>query len=260
MTESLGTPELSRRELLLGAAGAATLLALGALGQESASAAQQAPAAGAPTSRMYTPGALVRRVVTEKPYINFTFDDGPWPKNTQAIMNHFADFGLEGKATFFQVGDNVRNHQAIAEEVRDRGYTIGNHSMTHSVYKSGAISREIQPTQELMQELLGVRPRFFRSPGLTQGIAIQRQLKRRNMVNIFTDSDIGDWRAPRLTADQIAENFEENLRPGQFVLLHDGGSHKNTVDAVPRMLETALNKGYKVVKTSTLLKSGQHRS
>lgn len=257
--------ELSRRHFLqaTGAAFAGAVL-LNGISVESAFA-QSAPhtvnpqAGMPPRSRLYTPGSLIRRVETDKPYISFTFDDGPWPVNTTAIMDHFADFGLEGKATFFQVGNNVENHLAIAKEVRDRGYTIGNHSMTHSFYKSRKIAKEIEPTQDLMQELLGIRPKFFRSPGLTQGIAIQRELKRLNMVNIFTDSDINDWSAPRISSKQIAANFDANKRYGQFVLLHDGGDHKKTVDAVPRMLEIALNAGYTVVSANTLLKSGVHR-
>ena len=111
---------------------------------------------------------------------------------------------------------------------------------------------EIEPVQELIHSL-GVENTLFRSPGLTRGKAIQRKLAALGMVNVFTDYDIGDWTAPRISSKAITGRAVRSLHGGSIVLLHDGGDHENTVSAMPRILEKTLNKGYKVVRLSDLL-------
>ena len=78
------------------------------------------------------------------------------------------------------------------------------------------------------------------------------------MNNIFTDYDNEDWTSPRNSPNYLATKFASGVHSGQIVLLHDGGSHKNTVDAIPYMLEDALNKGLSVVRLTKLLRSGRH--
>ena len=238
---------ISRRAFLATSLGLATLSML---------PIRSANAAVAP---LKTPklAPLIRSVDTNKKMVAFTFDDGPWPKFTKAIMNHFADFDLEGQATFFQIGNNIKQYRSIAQQVAARGYDIGNHSMTHQ-YNPYTIAREIEPTQELIYDL-GVETNLFRSPGLTEGYAIQKKLGRLGMVNVFTDYDVGDWKAPRYSTKKVARRANKSLHPGSIVLLHDGGDHQNTVKAVPYMLENALNKGYQVVQLSELLSSGGPR-
>ena len=65
--------------------------------------------------------------------VAITSDDGPWPHNTVAMMNHMRDAGLEangGLVQFFMVGNNVVNFADVARQVVDRGYGIANHSLT----------------------------------------------------------------------------------------------------------------------------------
>ncbi len=227
---------LSRRQLLAGIAA----LAIGA------------PASNAYASNTSSKLApIIYSVDTRKKQVAFSFDDGPWPKNTVRIMNHFKSFGLEGQATFFQIGNNIKTYREITEEVAERGYEICNHSMTH-VYNPYQIAKEIQPTQELLDSF-GVRSNLFRSPGLTTGNIIQRKLARLGMVNVFTDYDIGDWKSPRISSDEIYKRTINSIHKGSVVLLHDGGDHQNTVQAVPKILDKVLNKGYQVVQTGNLI-------
>lgn len=77
-----------------------------------------------------------------------------------------------------------------------------------------------------------------------------------NMCNIFTDADLGDWRSPRVSSYTLCERFKRALHPGYINLVHDGGSHTQTVNAVPCMLAYAKKQGYKFVTVSQLLNMG----
>ena len=105
----------------------------------------------------------------------------------------------------------------------------------------------------LFRSSLGISNNLFRSPGLTQGEIIQRKLARLGMVNIFTDYDIGDWKAPRISSSSIASRTSSSIHKGSIVLLHDAAEHQNTVKAMPRILDKVLNKGYQVVKVGDLI-------
>lgn len=245
INEQYNNNPVSRRDFMLGSLGFAAGLGF-ASGTSRADALE-------PTLKLAQP---IRSVQVNQKLIALTFDDGPWPKNTEKVMDHFDDFGLQGRATFFQIGDNIKQYRAISTQVAARGYEIGNHSMTHT-YNPSTIAREIKPTRKLISGL-GVESNLFRSPGLTEGYEIQRKLGLLGMVNVFTDYDIGDWRAPRITSKAIASRTRKSLHPGSIVLLHDGGDHENTVDAVPYILESALNKGYEIVSLGELLSAEKH--
>ena len=207
-----------------------------------------------PRPRLCAPGSLVRGVdVGSQKVIAFSFDDGPWPSNTQNIMSTFESHGLH--ATFFMIGNNVRNYPDIARDVVARGFEVANHSMTHQ-YSPSTIASEIGPTNDLIGRITGVKPELFRSPGLTEGRVIQDTLRSVGMCNIFDTIDLRDWVTPRRTSSELCSSFKATMHPGEIVLLHDGGSHRQTVDTVPCMLDAAIARGYQVVTVGELLLMG----
>lgn len=202
-----------------------------------------------------TPGSLIRGVDTGgRRMVSFTFDDGPWPHHTQAIMDSFAARGLT--ATFFMIGQNLANYPDIGRSVVARGFAVGNHAMSHR-YSTSVIAAEVAQMNSLIAVVLGVRTPYFRSPGLTEGSSIQWALANSGQCNLFTNVDLRDWITPRRTASQLCASFANSLGPGQIVLLHDGGSHSQTVAAVPCMLDVAAARGYEVVPLHELLAAGR---
>lgn len=211
-----------------------------------------------PLPPMCSAGELVRGVDTGgQKLVAFSFDDGPWPVNTRAVMTKFEKRGL--RTTFFMIGRNVRLFPDIAKEVFDRGHSIGNHTMSHT-YIPAQIAAEIVPTNDVIEAATGFRPTLFRSPGLTLGSVIQSTLAGQGMCNVMTDTDLFDWYMPRRPADRLCRSFVEALRPGYIALIHDGGDHTPTVDAVDCMLDAAQAQGYTVVDVPTILRSGKHYS
>lgn len=199
-------------------------------------------------------GSLIRGVDTGGvPVIAFSFDDGPWPRNTLDVMSIFESRGLQ--TTFFEVGINVNAYPSIARNVIDRGFEIGNHSQTHR-YIPSIIAAEVPVANSVIQRATGTTPVLFRSPGLTLGGVIQDALASAGMCNISTDTDIRDYIDPRAPAATLCDRFANSLHPGEIVLLHDGGTHRPTVEAVPCMLDIAQARGYQIVTVGRLLQLG----
>ncbi len=200
------------------------------------------------------PGQYIRGVNTNgQKLITFTFDDGPDPHYTKPIMDAFTQRGLT--ATFFMIGINLRAYPSIGRSVVDRGFAVGNHSVTHR-YTWAYISGEVGPMNDMIFEVLGVRTPYFRAPGLGDGPPIDAALVKAGMCNLSTDEVLGDHLEPRKSASALCASFAYNLKPGMIVLLHDGGTHAPTAQAVPCMLDTALARGYRVVSLAELLNSG----
>ena len=59
-----------------------------------------------------------------------TFDDGPWPSNTRAVLDALAQHCT--KATFFPIGKHALWHPEILKEVAAAGHTIGGHTWSHA--------------------------------------------------------------------------------------------------------------------------------
>ena len=210
--------------------------------------------------RLWRPGDLIRAGDVNGPRIvTITCDDGPWPVNTRAMMNHMRNAGLEqhfGLIHFFMVANNALMFPDIAREVFERGYGIGNHSLTHATYNPYRLSLEISPAQDVFQSLFGWTPEFFRSPGLTKGAVIQDECRRLGMANVFTSTILNDFLSPRISSSQIISNVARTIHPGNIILIHEGGSHTQTVNALPGIIDVIHSGGYEIVRLEELLASG----
>lgn len=250
--------------------GAATVVVIGGTSVVSAAAAnltmclpppppttttttQPRPPEPAKYARYCRNGAPIRAVNTTKKIVAFTFDDGPWPSHTANVMSTFERYGW--RATFFMIGANIRTYPDIARSVVQRGHLIANHSMTHQ-YSPATIAAQIPTTRQLIFNTTGVWTTYFRSPGLTLSSTINNAAYANNSCNISTSVDLGDWVSPRASASTLCTRFRNSLHPGMIVLLHDGGTHQQTVDALPCMLNHVRAAGYQVVPLNVLLNEG----
>lgn len=99
--------------------------------------------------------------------ILITIDDGPDPHDTPLLLELLDRH--QTKAIFFMIGEKVRAHPELAREVVRRGHEIGNHTLTHpagSFWCAGPwrTQREIAGCQQVIEEITGVKPRWFRAP------------------------------------------------------------------------------------------------
>ena len=96
-----------------------------------------------------------------------TFDDGPSEENTQRVLDILRDRNI--KATFFLVGENVRQHPEMARRIVEEGHTIGIHCDNHdyeTLYESvDSYVEDFEKARQTVYEVTGVKTNLFRFPG-----------------------------------------------------------------------------------------------
>jgi peptidoglycan/xylan/chitin deacetylase (PgdA/CDA1 family) len=179
--------------------------------------------------------------------IVLTFDDGPWPKNTPAVLDALAAHCL--KATFFPIGEHAMWHPEILKQVAAAGHTIGNHTWSHAdlTKKTSAQAKdEIEKGVSAVHMAVGgpTAP-FFRFPDLRHPPEMVTYLGGRNIAIFSTDIDSFDFKL-RKPEQVIASVMAKLARRGKGILLMHDFQHA-TAEALPELLNQLKAKGYKVV-------------
>ncbi|MGA9377571.1 MAG: polysaccharide deacetylase family protein [Phormidium sp.] len=196
-------------------------------------------------------------VAPQNKVIALTFDDGPWPKYSQLILEILKKENIKG--TFFWIGRNVEAFPEIALQVVAEGHAIGNHTWNHSYRKmSKAIaSHEINDTAAIIEKTTKVKTTLFRPPGgiLTNGPAGYALSEKYSVLMWSADST--DY-ARRISVNTMINKVLKNAQPGGMILMHDGGGdRKRTVQALPIIINTLKKQGYKFVTVPELLRMEQ---
>lgn len=188
--------------------------------------------------------------LTDKEVV-LTFDDGPWPVNTPAVLKALADECTKG--LFFSVGKHATWHPEILRQVLAQGHTVGTHTWSH-VNLNGKKMTEQMATDEVEKGIsavkwaLGTNPSpFFRFPQLQHNPAIVSYFGTRNVAMFSTDIDSFDFRKGA-TPEKIIETVMTRLdKLGKgIILMHD--FQKHTGEALPALLARLKAGGYKVVQ------------
>lgn len=188
--------------------------------------------------------------------VALTFDDGPSP-DTERILDVLG--AHEVRATFFMVGREVESFPGIAQRVVAEGHEVGNHSYSHPSYlfqSAAETQNQIRRAQSVIAETIGVRPLIARPPYGVRTLAYFRVTRDLGLQTVQWEVAGFDWR--RITPRQIAENVLRKTRPGSIILLHDGdsegkGSRKNTVEALPLIIEGLRDRDLQIAPLSQLL-------
>jgi len=183
---------------------------------------------------------LLREVV-------LTFDDGPWPNNTRAVLAALAEHCV--KATFFPIGKHALWHPEILKEVAAAGHTIGGHTWSHAdlgKMKGDKATEEIEKGFSAIKIALGSAPSpFFRFPYLKDPKEELDYLGTRNIAIFSHDLDSFDFKM-RKPEDVIKSVMTKLEKKGKgIILLHD--FQQATAKAVPELLNQLKANGYKVV-------------
>ena len=186
---------------------------------------------------MLLPGALWRESVDGNA-VYLTFDDGPIPEVTPWVLETLDHYGI--KAAFFMVGDNVRKHPDVFEQVVARGHVVGNHTFSHWSGWRHSNTAYIEDI-ERANRLIGAR--FFRPPygwlRLSQFYALRRSYRV-----IMWDVVTRDY-SNRLSADEVFDNVRRYARPGSIITFHDSLKSVDKLrTALPRSIEWLLEQGY----------------
>lgn len=179
-----------------------------------------------------------------------TFDDGPMPGKTAAILDTLGRFGV--KATFLMVGQMARSHPAIARQVSARGHSIGTHTQNHANLRSRSFAsavQEIEAGRKSVAGALGPAANrgsvFFRFPYLADTAALRSHLAANGMVAIDAQVDSKDYF--QSSPDQVRQRILSRLgsKGSGIILMHD--IHQRTVTMLPTLLSDLKSRGFKVV-------------
>ena len=170
--------------------------------------------------------------------VYLTFDDGPIPEETPWVLDTLDRYGV--KATFFMVGDNVRRHPELLEEVKRRGHSYGNRTMHHLQGTRTRTSRYMADVAEA-DALIGSN--LFRPP---HGIIRWKQasLLKRHYNLVMYDLVTRDY-SKKLTGEQVFRNVCRYARNGSIIVFHDSlKASANMRYALPRAIEWLRDQGY----------------
>lgn len=157
-----------------------------------------------------------------------TFDDGPDPAVTPAVLDALDDAGAIG--TFFMRGDRAEQYPDLVLQVRDRGHVIGSHSLTHTrmlFMRRQMTEQEIDRTQRIIAGITGTAPKYFRPPYGHFSSAVNRAVRDRGMSMVLWTALSGDFETN--SPDTIYENVRPYIRPGAILVFHDTTAGGNTV-------------------------------
>ena len=189
-----------------------------------------------PRSRLF--GPVITRGPRDSSKVALTFDDGPWPGSTELILDTLATHRI--KATFFVIGRYAKAHPDIIKRAADEGHLIGNHSFDHrrlGMFRHTAYwNQQIAQTQEVIAEITGSLPEFFRPPMGFKSPYLMSAV-RRNNVRAVTWSWRGfDSRA--ISPDRIC-SASGSIQSGDIAMLHDGRdpASRKPIGATARALE-----------------------
>ena len=187
--------------------------------------------------------------------VALTFDDGPWPKATERILDVLA--ASEVKATFFVLGGRVKRSPEVVERAYREGHLIGAHSVSHRRFTALSpkqIRSEVARSRRLIRSATGHDSTWLRPPyGAMDGKAWRAVSKERAQV-VMWDVDSRDWKKPG--AKKIAKSVVRHVKPGSIVLLHDGGGDRaQTVAALPMIIRDLKAKGYLFVTVEELVEA-----
>lgn len=188
--------------------------------------------------------------LTDKEVV-LTFDDGPWPVNTPAVLKALADECTKG--LFFSVGKHATYHPEILRQVLAQGHTVGTHTWSHVNLNGKKMTEqmakdEVEKGISAVKWALGTNPSpFFRFPQLQHNPAIVSYFGTRNVAMFSTDIDSFDFRKGA-TPEKIIETVMTRLdKLGKgIILMHD--FQKHTGEAMPALLARLKAGGYKVVQ------------
>lgn len=182
--------------------------------------------------------------------VAITFDDGPDTENTPEILKVLEKYNV--LAAFFVTGKNVNANPHILQNIAKSGHIIGNHSYSHSkyfdVFSSRKMEKEIEATNNIINNVIGKSPLFFRPPyGVTNPL-LKKAFKSVNMQSIGWSLRSLDT---VLEKDKLIKKLQNNTKPGSIVLLHDTTS--NIGEILETYLQWLVANGYKIVDLASFL-------
>ncbi|HEX7693698.1 MAG TPA: glycosyltransferase [Sphingomonas sp.] len=216
---------------------------------------------------------LIQRTGYSPNQIALTFDDGPDPEWTPQVLDILKRYNVPG--TFFMVGENALTQRRLLDRIVREGHEVGSHTYSHPNLAGASATDtdiELNANQRLFQAFTGRSLRLFRAPYFGDAepttadeLGPVYAAQERGYISVGLHVDAEDWQRPGVQA--IIDNVVNGVAKGgsncasgdnsqcshNIVLLHDaGGDRRQTIEALPVIIEKLRAMGYTFVPVSTL--------
>ncbi len=187
--------------------------------------------------------------------IALTFDDGPHSDKTPEILDILKEYDV--KATFFVVGENVKNNSDILERMITDGHEIGNHTFGHKyLFKDKNSKRDMEREIDLCDDEIFNHSEYssvlFRPPGGIYDSTLASVCGERGYSMVLWSIDTRDWEGK--SAVEIENEIMTNISDGSIILMHDYVSGQSyTAEALREVIPKLKKLGYCFVTVSELI-------
>lgn len=181
------------------------------------------------------------------PEVALTFDDGPSPKYTPLLLDGLKERNV--RATFFLLGQIVKENQELVQRMQAEGHLLGNHTYNHvqlNKIPETTARQEILKTNNEIYEATGKYPEYMRPP---YGAWKKNMELCVEMLPVFWDIDTLDWKSQNV--DAILKAAGEEPEDGSIILMHD--EYQTSVEAALLIIDRLKEKGYEFVTVDELI-------
>jgi len=196
------------------------------------------------------------RGATGRKQVSLTFDDGPDPATTIALLDLLREESIS--AGFFCIGKRVAAHPQIMARIAAEGHLIGNHTYNHFwwtalMFRPG-LTREISQTQEAIKQATGSTPVYMRPPVGMTNPHYPAVLRRAGMKMIGWDVRSMDT---RWSPQEVIDHVLRRARDGSIILLHDGSiSREGLLEIVKALIAGLRQRGFSFERVDRLIEPG----
>jgi peptidoglycan-N-acetylglucosamine deacetylase len=184
-----------------------------------------------------------RRKLSGSQAILLTFDDGPHPDITPAVLDRLKIY--RARALFFIVGSRIEKAPDVLNRILAEGHLIGNHTYEHRLEKDPALCAyllDVRRCQLQLKQLTGVAPIYFRAPMGRRSAGALLAPRLLGLRQVLWSADSDDWKLrTKEAAISCGQRLCETVQGGDIVLLHDDNPW--TVTVLDRLLPSLATRG-----------------
>ncbi len=193
---------------------------------------------------------------TKAPVIALTFDDGPLPEYTPAVLDILD--AARVPAAFFCIGKNAAANAPLLQRIHAAGHMIGNHSFSHhfwfDLFSAPKMLADMQAADQAVEAATGVRPRLFRPPYGVTNPNLARAIRRGHYLPVGWNIRSLDTMAKEEHA--LLQRILDRLQPGAILLLHD--TCAITVKILPELIAQVRARGYQIERLDKLINTAPY--
>lgn len=197
-------------------------------------------------------GDVICRVETDENIVALTFDDGPTPEGTDAVLATLDRYNI--KATFFLIGNRMERWPGQAEKLIAAGHELGNHTYSHKrnlLRSQGFYRQEVRKADALLRQARSDTT-LFRPPFGKRLIGLPLEVEAAGYRTIMWDVE---GHAERYDdPETYAADIVSRVRPGSIILMHPMYRHNQLDrDALPLIIDALQAKGYRLTTVGELM-------